>query len=121
MTEDISFDAAPPLADSAMEPDETIETAPGAPGIAPNVVEQREGRRRHSHHASRVWFTVGHGVLNEIYWPRVDAPQVRDLGFIVADGSGFWSEVKRDAVAEVRSSSRASRRSSRPTGIHATS
>ncbi len=54
-----------------------------------------------SHYASRVWFTVGHGILNEVYWPRVDRPQIRDLGFIVADGAGFWSEVKRDAESEV--------------------
>jgi glucoamylase len=103
VTEDISFDAAPPLADSAMEPDETIETAPGGPGIAPTWSSSSKDAVGTSHHASRVWFTVGHGVLNEIYWPRVDAPQVRDLGFIVADGAGFWSEVKRDAVADVRS------------------
>jgi glucoamylase len=30
-----------------------------------------------------------------VYWPRVDLPQIRDLGFIVADGHGFWVEVKR--------------------------
>jgi glucoamylase len=52
--------------------------------------------------AGRVWFTVGHGILNEVYWPRVDRPQIRDLGFIVADGAGFWSEVKRDAEQELR-------------------
>lgn len=51
--------------------------------------------------ASRVWFTVGHGILNEVYWPRVDRPQVRDLGFIVADDAGFWSEAKRDASQEL--------------------
>src|SRR6185312_16159600 len=27
--------------------------------------------------------------------PRVDTPQMRDLGFIVADRSGFWVEIKR--------------------------
>ena len=86
-----------------MEPDETIESARARPGIAPTWSSSAKDAVGTSHHASRVWFTVGHGVLNEIYWPRVDAPQVRDLGFIVADGAGFWSEVKRDAVAEVRS------------------
>jgi glucoamylase len=44
---------------------------------------------------SRLWFTVGFGILNEIYYPRVDIPQIRDLGFIVAGPDGFWSEVKR--------------------------
>src|SRR5262249_40882508 len=45
---------------------------------------------------------IGHGILNEVYWPRVDRPQIRDLGFIVADGTGFWSEVKRDAERDIR-------------------
>jgi len=44
---------------------------------------------------SRVWFTLGFGIVNEVYYPRVDTPQIRDLGFIVADGRGFWVEVKR--------------------------
>jgi glucoamylase len=44
---------------------------------------------------SRLWFTTGYGVLNEVYYPRADTPQIRDLGFIVADGMGFWIEVKR--------------------------
>src|SRR5258708_24198523 len=34
-------------------------------------------------------------MLNEVYYPRADIPQTRDLGFIVADGKGFWVEVKR--------------------------
>ncbi len=46
--------------------------------------------------SSSIWFTIGHGILNEVYWPRVDRPQIRDLGFIVADDASFWSEVKRN-------------------------
>jgi glucoamylase len=45
--------------------------------------------------ASRLWFTIGGGIVNEVYYPRVDTPQIRDLGFLVADGQGFWVEVKR--------------------------
>lgn len=44
---------------------------------------------------SRLWFTIGGGIVNEVYYPRVDIPQIRDLGFIIADGRGFWVEVKR--------------------------
>ena len=44
---------------------------------------------------SRLWFTLGIGIVNEVYYPRVDTPQIRDLGFIVAGPGGFWSEVKR--------------------------
>jgi glucoamylase len=43
---------------------------------------------------SRLWFTLGFGIVNEVYYPRVDIPQIRDLGFIIADGEGFWAEVK---------------------------
>ena len=43
---------------------------------------------------SRVWVTMGYGILNEVYWPATGAPQIRDLGFIVAGPSG-WFEVKR--------------------------
>jgi glucoamylase len=88
------LDGAPALAASG--------AAPGAPGFGPTWSSSAKDAVGTSHYASRVWFTVGHGILNEVYWPRVDAPQVRDLGFIVADGSGFWSEVKRDAEATVR-------------------
>jgi glucoamylase len=45
--------------------------------------------------ASRLWFTIGGGIINEVYYPRVDIPQIRDLGFLVGDGAGFWVEVKR--------------------------
>ena len=76
--------------------------APGRPGIAPTWSSSEKDALGTSASSSRVWFTVGHGVLNEVYWPRVDQPQIRDLGFIVADGDGFWSEVKREATREIR-------------------
>ncbi len=80
---------------------ETTTLAPGGPGIAPTWSSSDKDAVGTSHFSSRVWFTVGHGILDEVYWPRVDQPQVRDLGFIVADDIGFWSEVKRDATHEV--------------------
>jgi glucoamylase len=46
---------------------------------------------------ARLWFTIGFGIVNEVYYPRVDIPQIRDLGFIIAGPDGFWSEVKRNA------------------------
>lgn len=41
--------------------------------------------------ASRVWFTISHGILNEIYYPRVDQACTRDLGLIITEG-GMISE-----------------------------
>jgi glucoamylase len=77
-------------------------SAPGAPGIPPTWTSSDKDAVGTSHLASRVWFSIGHGIVNEVYWPHVDRPQVRDLGFIVADRAGFWSEVKRDATHQVR-------------------
>jgi GH15 family glucan-1,4-alpha-glucosidase len=31
---------------------------------------------------ARLWFTLGFGIVNEVYYPRVDIPQIRNLGFI---------------------------------------
>jgi glucoamylase len=91
------------MIDLAERPDDLgAGPAPGAPGINPTWTSSAKEAVGTSPHASRVWFTVGRGILNEVYWPRVDAPQVRDLGFIVADGAGFWSEVKRDTDTDVR-------------------
>ena len=38
---------------------------------------------------SRVWFTISHGILNEIYAPRLDGACVRDFGFIVTAKNYF--------------------------------
>jgi glucoamylase len=77
--------------------DQPSSNAPGGPGIPPTWSSSNKDAVGTSLRSSRVWFTVGHGIVNEVYWPRADRPQVRDLGFIVADDAGFWSEVKRDA------------------------
>ncbi len=44
---------------------------------------------------SRLWFTVAQGIVTEVYHPRPDIPQLKDMGFIVADGTGFWVELRR--------------------------
>jgi len=69
--------------------------APGRPGISPTWTSSAKDVVGCSLGPSRLWFTLGFGIINEVYFPRADLPQIRDLGFIVADGNGFWSEVKR--------------------------
>ena len=71
------------------------EHAPGGPGIPPTWTSSAKDMVGTSLGTSRLWFTLGYGIINEIYYPRVDLPQIRDLGFIVADGKAFWIEVKR--------------------------
>ncbi len=43
----------------------------------------------------RLWFTMAQGIVTEVYYPRPDIPQLKDLGFIIADDQGFWVELKR--------------------------
>ncbi|HXW74270.1 MAG TPA: glycoside hydrolase family 15 protein [Steroidobacteraceae bacterium] len=72
-----------------------MSAAPGAPGIPPTWCSSDKEIVGCALGSSRLWFTIGGGIINEVYYPRVDIPQIRDLGFIVADGAGFWVEVKR--------------------------
>ncbi len=77
--------------------------APGWPGIAPRWTSSAKtgvGTALNQH--SKVWFTLSHGILNEVYYPRVDQACTRDLGFIVTDGHEFFSEEKRHCTFENR-------------------
>jgi len=70
--------------------------APNWPGIAArwtSSAKQGVGTALNLH--SRVWFTMSHGILNEVYFPRVDQACTRDLGLIVTDGAHYFSEEKR--------------------------
>ena len=79
-----------------------VETfAPGWPGIAPRWTSSaKSGIGTAVSRDSRVWFTLSHGILNEIYYPRVDHACTRDLGFIVTDGQSYFSEEKRSSHSE---------------------
>jgi len=72
-----------------------MSSAPGAPGLPPTWCSSAKEIVGCALGSSRLWFTIGGGIINEVYYPRADIPQIRDLGFIVADGKGFWVEVKR--------------------------
>ena len=65
------------------------------PRVRPHLDQQRQGPGRLRARPGARLVHDGYGILNEVYSPRVDIPQIRDLGFIVADGQGFWVEVKR--------------------------
>jgi len=77
--------------------------APGWPGIPARWTSSaKSGVGTALGTTSRVWFTLSHGILNEIYYPRIDQACVRDMGLIVTDGVDFFSEEKRHARSEVR-------------------
>jgi glucoamylase len=69
----------------------------GAPGVEPRWSSSAKDLVGTAYSASsRIWYTVSHGILNEIYYPTIDRPQTRDMEFLLTDGETFFHEEKRD-------------------------
>ena len=70
---------------------------PGKPGIPARWTSSaKSGVGKALNSLSRVSFTISHGIINEVYFPREDEACTRDMELIVTDGKGFFSEEKRD-------------------------
>ncbi len=75
--------------------------APGGPGIEPRwtrAAKDAVGTARSA--ASHVWYTVSQGAVDEVYWPTIDRPQIRDLQLIVTDGETFFHDERRDLLTQ---------------------
>ena len=71
--------------------------APGGPGSPSYYDLARKdcvGTARDG--GSKVWFTVADGVLSDVYWPNVDATNVKTLQYEVTDGRSFTDLQTRD-------------------------
>ena len=67
--------------------------ASGGPGIEPRWTRSdKDGVGTAYSDLSRVWFTVSKGILNEVYYPTVDRPQIRDLQYLITDGETFFRD-----------------------------
>jgi glucoamylase len=80
---------------------DSISYAPGWPGIPPRWTSSAKtgvGTALNQH--SKVWYTLSHGILNEVYYPRVDQACTRDMGFMVTSRD-FFSEEKRHCTFEI--------------------
>lgn len=77
-------------------------SAPGWPGLPPRWTSSaKQGVGTALGTASPLWFTLSHGILNEVYYPRVDLACTRDMGLIVTNEQGFFSEEKRHTRSHV--------------------
>ena len=77
-------------------------SAPGWPGIAPRWTSSaKTGVGTALNQTSRVWFTVSHGIFDEIYYPREDQACTRDMGLIITSGMDFFSEEKRQTFQQI--------------------
>jgi glucoamylase len=65
--------------------------AGGGPGIKPRWTRSdKKGVGTAHSTASRIWFTVSKGIINEVYYPTIDRPQIRDLQYMITDGKTFF-------------------------------
>jgi glucoamylase len=68
--------------------------APGMPGTWTSSSKSGIGKSANSN--SFLAFTIGRGILNEVFYPTEDMACLRSLEFLVSDGNRFFSEEKND-------------------------
>lgn len=69
----------------------------GAPGLEPRWTSSAKDAVGTAYSASsRAWYTVSHGILNEVYYPTIDRAQIRDMQLLITDGETFFHEERRD-------------------------
>lgn len=78
--------------------------ATGAPGIPPRWARaNKDGVGTAYSDLSRVWFTISRGTVNEVSFPTIDRPQIRDMQFLITDGETFFHDGRRHANHQVES------------------
>jgi glucoamylase len=65
---------------------------------------------------SKVWFTVARGITSEVFYPRLDVPNMEDMQYVVTDGSRP-SSISNATRRVMRSPCRQKRRSNMPSQI----
>ena len=76
--------------------------APGSPGTTLGwAPSSKEGFGTAYSADSRTWFTIWKGLLTEMYFPRIDRPQVRALEYVVTDGETFFQDELRHLTTEI--------------------
>ncbi len=74
----------------------------GAPGIEPRWTRSDKQAVGTAYSASsRIWFTLAAGIVSEVYYPTIDRPQIRDLQYLITDGSTFFHDERRLTTATV--------------------
>ena len=79
-----------------------LPLAPNGPGIAGRWTSSAKSAVGTALSAlSRVWFTLSHGIVNEVYYPRVDMACIRDMGLLITGPDGYAVEEKRSVSSVV--------------------
>ena len=76
--------------------------APGGPGIEPRWTGGAKDAVGTAYAvSSRLWYTLANGINNEVYYPTIDMPQIRDLQFMVSDGDTFFHDERRSTISKI--------------------
>jgi glucoamylase len=76
--------------------------APNGPGIEPRWTRGAKVAVGTAYStSSRIWYTLGYGCVEEVYYPTIDSPQIRDLQFLVTDGESFFHDERRNFVGHI--------------------
>lgn len=74
-----------------------LAVAPGAPGRTPHwTPSAKQGVGTSLGSQSNVWFTLYHGLVSEVFYPRADQPAIAQVGFIITARDGFYSQEQDD-------------------------
>lgn len=75
----------------------------GQPGIEPRWTRGNKEAVGTAYSASScLWFTLSAGILNEVYYPTIDKPQIRDLQYLITDGETFFHDERRHMDSSIR-------------------
>src|SRR4051794_17089869 len=74
----------------------------GAPGLEPRWTRSDKSAVGTAYSSSsHIWFTISAGIVNEVYYPTIDRPQIRDLQFLISDGKTFFHDERRHLTSTV--------------------
>lgn len=74
----------------------------GKPGLPPNwSPASKQGIGTACNDTSKVWFTIANGIITEVFYPKIDMANTRDIQFLITDGKTFFDEERRDTISEI--------------------
>lgn len=82
---------------------ENNKQAPGQPGEKPHWLSgAKSGIGKSLNAGSNVSFSLSHGIINEVYFPREDIVCINQFGLIVTNGKNFFSEETTGTIHETK-------------------
>ncbi len=75
---------------------------PGNPGVNPNwSISAKDGVGTANSIGNRLWFTISKGIINEIYYPRIDQANIKDMQFLISSETEIFEEEKKHCTHQI--------------------